>query len=87
VKDAEVAALPLIVTAPPTCVPPLAQFGGVPPGPQTKNFTEPVTAPFWPTWVNVAVSVTEAPREMLEALTCVAMPGVGATEPAERERS
>jgi hypothetical protein len=50
----------LIVTAPPTCVPPVVQSGGDPFGPQTKNETVPVTAGgLLPEPVNVAVSVTD----------------------------
>jgi hypothetical protein len=59
-------------TGEPTCVPPLEQFGGEPPGPQRKNVAVPAAgdAP-----LKVAVSVTDSPTLIVDWLTWVAICG------------
>ncbi len=74
-----------MVMAPSTCVPPVVQSGGEPPGPHTKNDTVPVTAPFGP--LSVAVSVTDWPSVIVAALVCVVRVGMGKIDDALRERS
>jgi hypothetical protein len=84
-SDVTVTGLPVVVFTVPTWVPPVAQFGGEPEGPQTKNVTLPVIEPVEPD--RVALSVTDPPGEMLVGLAWVVMVGGAATAPAASDRS
>src|SRR5437660_5804030 len=75
-----------MVTAPPTGVPPAVQSGLEAAGPQTKNLTVPVTAPFEPD--RVAVSVTDWPSVIWPELAWVVKTaGTGRIAAAFSERS